>query len=36
MKKFLVLTLVVLGIGANLLACGCQARRAKTPTTQSK
>ncbi len=32
MKKLLLLTLVVLGIGANVLACGaCSARRTAPP-----
>ncbi len=38
MKKLLALTLIVLGIGANVLACGCSARNKarapKPPTTQ--
>ena len=34
MKKLLILALVVCGIGAQIVACGCSARRAnKRPRT---
>jgi hypothetical protein len=38
MKKFLLLTVVTIGLGAQLLACPCNAARAKvaTPTVAKK
>ncbi len=36
MKKFLALALVVLGIGANVFACGCMARRTATKQTTTQ
>ena len=39
MKKLGALTLILVGIGANILACGCQARRTapqRTVTTQNQ
>lgn len=39
MKKLVALALVVLGLGANVVACGCSARRTvaqKPETNQNK